>query len=365
MRIALLVTQLEPGGAQRVALEIAAGLRERGHVVETWFFYEKVPAFSGTPGVRVLLGQQPRSLRSLVALTVALKRAFATFTPDATISFTHYANVFGSICALRAGIPRRIASQQNPLWTYPRLARWADLLCGALGVYTTNIAVSRAVLNSFHNTPASYKRASVCVPNGSRMVPSAMSKADARRLFGLPDNEFVALAVGRLHCQKNHAVLLHALPTAPAVHLAIAGEGELREELESLAASLGVGSRVRFLGAVTSDAMSALLQTADIFVMPSRFEGLSLALLEALAAGLPIVSSDIPSQVEVLTTAGGNACALLMRCDDTASWAAALRRLSTDHALRRDLGVAAARRARDFSLERTVSGYESALATVP
>ena len=361
MRIALLVTQLESGGAQRVAIDIADGLREQGHTVETWFFYQKSAAFDSARDVHLLLPSKPRGWFSLPSLACALHAAFHRFQPEATITFTHYANVLGSLAATLAGVSRRVASQHNPPWTYPALVRWGDRLAGNVGLYTANVAVSQAVHESFKGYSRWYRRRLIVVPNGSRLRTTREGKHEARRRFQIPVSEFMILAVGRLHPQKNHAILLRALATLPNLHLTLAGDGELRLELERLDADLGILSRVRFLGSIPSELMPALFKAADVFAMPSRFEGQSIALIEALAAGLPIVSSRIPSQVEVLTDSEGRECAILLECDDVDAWAASLRELHRDERIRVGLAQAAAGRAAAFDIEATVQGYRAAL----
>ena len=109
------------------------------------------------------------------------------------------------------------------------------------------------------------------------------------------------LSVGRLVGHKDHATSIAAMAslarTSPLARLVIAGAGPLRSTLQAQIDSLGVARHVTLLGARTD--VPALLRTADLFVFPSRFEGLGIALMEALAAGLPGVSSRIATSLEV------------------------------------------------------------------
>jgi colanic acid/amylovoran biosynthesis glycosyltransferase len=116
-----------------------------------------------------------------------------------------------------------------------------------------------------------------------------------------PDRPPVIACVAALRLPKGHAVLLHALAGAPApladAQLELVGDGPLRAELETLARTLGVDGRVRFRGSLPEDAVAALLAGADLFVLPSvvaadgDMEGVPVALMEALAAGLPAVAT--------------------------------------------------------------------------
>jgi glycosyltransferase involved in cell wall biosynthesis len=145
------------------------------------------------------------------------------------------------------------------------------------------------------------------------------------------------LAVGRLVEQKNHALAIAALAEVPKATLAIAGDGPLHPELERLAAEHGVAGRVRFLG-VRPDAR-ALMGAADVVVMPSRWEGLSLSALEALASGTPLVATDVRGLRELVTD-GREA---LLVPEEPEALAAALRRVLDDPELARRLAVAGRR----------------------
>jgi glycosyltransferase involved in cell wall biosynthesis len=140
------------------------------------------------------------------------------------------------------------------------------------------------------------------VPNGvdtERFAPSAEKRQRVRAEFGFGD-EFVWMAVGRLVVQKDFPNLLRAfaqLRDRKSV-LLIAGNGVLRDELGSCAAELGIADRVRFAG-VRPD-ISGWYNAADAYVMSSIFEGLSIALLEAAASGLPFAVTDVGGNREIV-----------------------------------------------------------------
>lgn len=148
------------------------------------------------------------------------------------------------------------------------------------------------------------------------------------------------LYVGRLHPQKGLDTLVQAFALLRArlpqpVVLRLVGEGPAEQEVRRLAYELGVADLVDLAGRredVTPD-----LDGADVFVLPSRVEGLSNALLEALAAGLPAIVSDIPGNRTVVTD---GRTGLMVPVDDAAALASALERLMTDDGLRRRLGTA-------------------------
>lgn len=123
-----------------------------------------------------------------------------------------------------------------------------------------------------------------------------------RRTLGIPDDAVVFLNVARLDPQKGQGVLLRAfrrlVPDAPKAHLVIVGDGPLAAELLLLAAQLGIGDRLLLLGKRTD--IGVCLAMADVFVFPSLFEGLPLAPVEAMIAGLPCVASRIGPLEEVI-----------------------------------------------------------------
>ncbi len=149
----------------------------------------------------------------------------------------------------------------------------------------------------------------------------------------------LVLAPARLERQKGHEYLLAAAARLPEVHVAIAGDGSRRHELEAIAHDLGIADRVRFLGERRD--IPDLLAASDVVVLPSLAEGLPLALLEAMAAGIPVVASAIGG-VDELVVAGETG--LLVPVGDVDALAAAIRRVVADRPYARALAENARRR---------------------
>jgi glycosyltransferase involved in cell wall biosynthesis len=133
--------------------------------------------------------------------------------------------------------------------------------------------------------------------------PSEAERAEVRRELGLPESSLIALSVGRLSKQKGHEQLIRiareAVTELPQVHFVIAGEGELHEDLEAQIRKQGVEKSVHLLG--QRDDVDRLLRSADVFLLPSLYEGFPFALLEAAAHGLPIVSADVGGASEIVS----------------------------------------------------------------
>lgn len=150
------------------------------------------------------------------------------------------------------------------------------------------------------------------------------------------------LFVGRLEVQKNVARLLDALAlTTGDIELRIVGDGSLRAELERRAAELGV--RVEFSGALFGEDLIRAYAEADAFVLPSDREGMALVALEAMAAGLPVIATDVPGNTELLSGRG------LLAAPEPAALAEALDRVAADPRLRETLAQRCALAAREYS----------------
>ncbi|MET7731155.1 glycosyltransferase family 4 protein [Streptomyces sp. NPDC005402] len=153
------------------------------------------------------------------------------------------------------------------------------------------------------------------------------------------------LFVGRLGVQKNVSRLLNALSrTRQDIRLRIVGDGELRGQLKEQAAGLGL-ENVEFSGALLGEDLVKAYTDADAFVLPSDKEGMPLVILEAMAAGLPVIATDVPGTRELVRDTG------LLAAPEPAALAAALDSVAVDLTLRARLARASVERARDYSWE--------------
>jgi len=207
------------------------------------------------------------------------------------------------------------------------------------------------------------------VPNG--IDPEAFAQpsgGDALRAeFGIPADAPLVGTVGLLNDAKGHDLLVSALAQLPDdTHALIVGHGELEDELRALAEQLGVASRLHITG--WRDDVLACLDAMDVFCLPSRWEGLSYALLEAMAAGKPCVSSHVNGSPEALTPPDAERAGRIVPRGDAPALAAALAELLDDAELRARFGAVAAARVRErFSLDAMLTGtlavYEEARAS--
>ncbi len=178
-----------------------------------------------------------------------------------------------------------------------------------------------------------------------------------RRELGIPDGAPVVGSVSRLARQKRFDRLLRAVAAlGPEVHLLLAGEGEEEGAIRALAAELGLQGRVHLPGFRTD--VGDLLAAMDLFVVSSDREGMANAMLEAMMAGVPVVSTDVSGAREAL---GGGAGVVVAR--DAGPLAGAVASLLADPAERRRLAEAGCRRAESrFGAERFLDEWEALLA---
>jgi len=356
-KIIQIVTQMEAGGAQRVALWIAEGLTAKGHDVEVWYLYKKRSICHEGIKTVILFDGKPCKISDILKLLTKLLFNLLKAKPDAIITHTHYANI---ICQMMAWIlkkPKRIAVQHNPISTYPLLPRYLDPVFGYLGIYTQIVAVSKCVADSLSDVHNKYKKRMSIIYNG---VPASEYRdrnkyATKRERLGLPETSFLILNVGRLSPQKNHEFLLNLLKLLPNHYLAIVGEGELHKNLVAKSHELCVSERVIFTGEVPYSVVSDYYYVADVFAFPSKYESFGLALVEAMRAGLTVVASDIPAAHEIIGTSGYILPLMLEE------WVSIMKELEEKQKLREKMGERAKIQSDRYTISTMVKAYEKLL----
>ena len=254
-----------------------------------------------------------------------LRRFLCRTRPHIVHTFLLTASVYGRLAAMLARVPVVIGTEQN-IYHEKRLrhalAEWL-LMTGTSRVVASAAAVREHYIRSVHVNPAKVDVIYNAVDWDH--LQTTAGRDEMRHLTGITAGSPVLATIGRLTRQKGHIYLFEALARTAALaraHLIVAGDGELGAWLRDRAAAFGLSARVHFLG-VRRD-VGNVLNAADVFVLPSLWEGLPLALALAMGAGVPVVSTTvggIPELVEDGRTG------LLVRPADSIELGRALARL--------------------------------------
>lgn len=367
MKIVQLITRLIVGGAQRIAIETAVELRRRGHDAEIWCGLQAGPegsladeaASRGVPIVRVPpLVKEISPTRDLAALRW-LRRRLGVERPAVLHTHSSKAGIVGRHAARVAGIHHVIHTVHGWGWSERTpaparaafiaaeraAARWADRL----------IAVSESIrdegLRRGIGRPDQYAivRPGVDTAGYTDLEGLRARGDEVRAQLGIPGDAIIAGTVGRLSPQKNPLAIVEAAGAVPGLHWLLVGDGPLRGVIEERARALGVADRIHLAG-LRADIPSCL-GAMNLFVLASLWEGLPLTILEARAAGLPIVACDAGGTREAVPSPPAGR---IFRAGDEAAFRAALVHLlhelpeATDRA-RRDRDLASLDRSRMLS----------------
>lgn len=346
------------GGGETGTALMLKGLQGRGHRVlmlcRDAGMARRVAEFAQIPTDVQRIGGDAALLDAL-RFAARLRRE----RPDAVILTTFKKVFLAGLGARLSGAPRIVQRIVLEGDTPARGARYRLAFRRFVDAVTLNAAAMRA---SFLAGDPSLDPAKVLTVYDGVRVPRASAEPGAlRRELGIPSDAVVIGAVARLARQKRFDRLVRALAVLPShVHALIVGEGGKREELEALASDLGVGNRLHLPGfrRDVGDVLGAL----DLFVVCSDREGMANAMLEAMAVGLPILSTPVSGAAEALEAfADGGAPGEIVPFGDDAL-ADALRRLVGDPARLKAMGEAGARRVRErFSEDAFLDRWEAVL----
>jgi len=374
LKVLLLNTQMEAGGAQKAMLLLAQGLQARGHCVHVVTMYDKgdfVAAYRKQYGVDILdlrmkqavhrnpLQKVTDGLRGLLQLY----RLMRSGGYNVVQTFSHYSNIIGPVLAWLARVPIRVSSQRMSLRGAPSWVRQLDRLVTNSRLVTAMVMVSEGTrrysieeqglrpekLVTIHN--------SIDLERFTRQPPEQVEPLRAQ--LGLPDDALIVTTVARLHPQKGHRYLLQAAPAIlavfPQTHFLLVGEGALWSELEMTVRRLGLQEAVHFLG-VRQD-IPTILSFSDIFVLPSLWEGLPNSVLEAMATETAVVATDVDGTPEVVQD---GKTGLLVPPANVEALQEAIAYLLGNATLRQEMGSCGRNRvAREFSHEKNIASFLS------
>ncbi len=362
MRIALVITELEPGGAEKCFVHLACFLKSRGHEVFVWLLHP--PPTSGRYQLIEQLDIAGISWRSahfarpwqLLKAVRWLRAELRSFAPDVVQSFLFHANVLSAMAVRK--YPWRLfggARVAQPERWRQLAQRWASKHMQRLVCVSDSVA---AHCQQYEKIPTE----KLCViPNGIDLQSLALIGSPCWTELGLPANARVLLFVGRLTPQKGILDFVSRQATAvleqlPEHQLVLMGAGEQETVIRRTIEALSVAERVHVVGwqatAVT------WMKAAELLLLPARYEGMPNVVLEAMALGKPVVSFDVDGVSELL----GNSAAAQLQLIQPGVWhefGEALVRLATNSEAQHRCGQENRQRVEQlFQLEQQMIKYE-------
>jgi glycosyltransferase involved in cell wall biosynthesis len=361
-RVLWLIKGLGPGGAEQLLLasaEVSEGSRFRYAVAYIRADKNHLVSRLSSHGVSAHLLTQgalgtyswPLRLRSLMA--------------QADVVHAHSPLLAGVARLIAQSIrpgrrPALVSTEHNERSSFVASTRLLNALTSGLDDH--RFAVSERVRRSMW--PRARDRTEVLVHGivpkahgDGGIVPSERTRTE----LGLGGDAIVAITVANFRKDKDYPNLLRAAQLAldeiPRLHLLVVGQGPLRDEVHDLHAELGLDGRVHLLG--LRDDVPALLDAADIFVLGSAHEGLPVAIMEAMAAGLPIVATDVGGVAEAVPA---GVCGLIVPPRSPHALAQAIITLAEDPALRHRMSASARERSSLFDITVAVARQEEVYA---
>ena len=350
------VNNLDLGGLERMVLSLAKQLKIRGYgssicCIENRGALADEAERSGIV-VHTLHARETGQWRAINRLNQLLNECH----PNVFHSHNFKPFYYGAIARLRGAADVHVHTRHGAFtkvhrahWRYRLLRPWIDELVTVSEDGRRQLA-NQTGLNAAHIG---------VVVNGvdTDCFHPSNDRAAARRALAVPVDDCLILAAARFSIEKNLETLLQAFALVAVEHskarLWLVGDGPERQMLEGLAHQLGIDSKIRFFG--FRNDVAELLRAADVFTLTSLSEGLSVALLEAAASGLPIVATDVGGNREIVNPPE---CGLIVPPRDPRALAAAYLQLLRDPATCAQIGTRARARIIDqFSLQRMVEEY--------
>jgi glycosyltransferase involved in cell wall biosynthesis len=358
------------GGSERVGVDVATEFARRGYDVVCFAFYDSdgpMRAELESKGIRCvnLNYETYRGALKRPAYQMEFWRMLRRERVQALHVHHATALILCAIPALLAGVKHIVMTEHglHQLKERPAYRRSASFYCR----FASDITVVEPTQAQYFRTELSVPLRKIhYIPNGvSTSVRTSAGVANARRTLGLDDNLFAFFNVGRMNPVKDLGTLLTAFSLLPSEtrgrsRLFMVGDGPDRGMLEARRDSLGLHDHVKFLGARND--VANLLIAADAFVMSSRTEGLPMALLEAMASGVPCVATEVGGIPELL----GDQRGLLVPPGDPERLAEAMTSITRSENLRAQLSSKALERVRaSYALAPVVDKYLRLLGLPP
>ncbi len=345
------------GGAERHLLDLCKGLDRRKFRPEIIYFHrdeQMLPEFlqEGIPSSIFPVKGGELTFREIWRLSRLIKK----LSPDIVHVHLFHASRFGAMAAFLAGVRQIVRTKHNVSDPETRPGKrdriWRVLQSAIL---TRTVAVSQAIAEQVGTPYVIYNGIDTDYFDPNLIDPT--ERASYAKLFDVKGSPIIGIAA-RLTKQKGHIVLLNAfselLSDWPNAQLLIAGDGEELPTLELLSNKLNLTEHVQFLGPIRN--VREFLSVLDVFTHPSIFEGLGIAVIEAMSMGLAIVATKVDGLAELITDGVEGS---LVEPNNPIALSKAMKRILSDPALRENMGQRARKKAvGKFSVKTMIQKYE-------
>ena len=365
MRILQVITSLDMGGAETLVVNLIPRLQALGNTVDLCVFNGKE-----TPLTHRLKKESPQT--KIYALGHGVYNPLYIFKlvkimKKYDIIHTHNSSpqLFVAIASLFSRT--KIVSTEHNTSNRKRNWKWyRPIESWMYGRYKHVICISKIAEEKLREymggewlVESSNRYKSITTINNGIDVNAISEAVPCKELLGLKENRKSILMVAGFRKQKNQDTIIRALTLLDQEKYEVwfAGIGERMEEVKQLALSLGVSERVRFLGLRTD--IPNVLRAADVIVMSSHWEGLSLSNVEGMSAHKPFIASEVNGLKEVTKGYG-----ILFPHEDAKALAEEINRLASDETYYNEIAERCYKRALEFDISKTVNGYNSVYETV-
>ena len=356
LKVALTIPTMDQGGAEKQLSLLAKNLPRDSFEVRVFLLTREGPLSDSLRREGIPVEVIGKRFKADPSALFRLKRAFESFSPDIVHTWLFAANSFGRVAAKLAGVPTIIASERC-------VDPWKTM--GHFFIDRQLARFTKAITTNSHGVVDFYVRHGIdrnlfhVIPNGVfERAPTSCTREDAFSRLKVDPSRRLILAVGRLWPQKRYRDLIWAgellATTREETTLVIIGDGPQSAELLRYRDATSKPEHVRFAG--HRDDVAELLPHADVFWIGSEYEGQSNAVIEAMQAGVPVVASRIPGNIDLVES---GSTGILVDLGDTADFARQTNVLLEDNDQRKRFGQAGqAKIARDFSVEEMINMHE-------
>lgn len=360
-RIAFCITDLDPGGAERALVQLATRLDRTRWLPAVFALGERGALTTELEAAGIAVTCLGAKRVRNVGVAWRLVRELRRFRPELLQTFLFHANIVGRLAGRLAGV-KHIVSGIRVAERRTRTHLWLDRATN--GIVERNVCVSTAVAEFSHRTAKLPPEKTVVIPNGVDVARFEAAEPADLAQFGMPLGSRALIAVGRLDPQKGLQYLIEAMSgvvlQVPDLHLLLVGEGPQRHQLETWIRERRLSDRVHIAG-WRSDVPN-LLRAAWCLVLPSLWEGMPNVVLEAMAAGLPVIATQVEGTNELVQE---GQTGLLVGSRSASALESAIIALANDPDRAERLGAEAQNHVRrHFSWEKMTEKYAELYATL-